>query len=49
MPRELFAAKFNSKTNNDAITRLINLVKTKKTLFDRSLTCRNKKLEEMEE
>ena len=49
MPRELFASKFNSKTNNDAITRLISLVKTKKTLFDRSLITRNKKLDEMEE
>ena len=48
MPRDLFASKFNSKTNNDAITKLISLVKTKKNLFDSSLACRNKKLLEME-
>ena len=47
MPRDLFASKFNSKSNNEAITKLISLVKAKKNLFDSSLACRNRKLQEM--
>ena len=47
MPSDIFAAKFNSKSNNEAITKLVSLVKAKKNLFDSSLACRNKKLQEM--
>ena len=49
IPVDLFEGKFNVRTNHEAITRLTNLIKTKRNLFDRSFNTRSIKDQQMAE